>query len=328
MDSAYVFDSEQATKLLMKNYELVKTSGVSFIDKRIRFLIARLFAGNNEVVNPEQFHTLNKEFKQQLGMFTALNGNVRASLVGLLMANGNASPESVRQVISNYKTLIEAGFQRTEYTYFAAYLLLQAKNQTMTAQKAKTIHQLFKKAHPFLTKSEDVTTAVFLANLPEENTGKLAEITEYYFQEFAAKGFRKNDSLQFLATTGTLLYGEKDSKFIRRVDNVVEELRQKGVKIKPLHYSSIGILAFVMDGRKIDSGLVKLIDELERQPGLRFGREFVAALAISLYTEKQSGQMSKEQLEGLMVNVHILIAMEQAAAAGAAAAASAAAASN
>lgn len=42
MDSAYVFDSEQATKLLMKNYELVKTSGVSFIDKRIRFLIARL----------------------------------------------------------------------------------------------------------------------------------------------------------------------------------------------------------------------------------------------------------------------------------------------
>ncbi|MBC2012657.1 DUF4003 domain-containing protein [Listeria marthii] len=328
MDSAYVFDSEQATKLLMKNYELVKTSGVSFIDKRIRFLIARLFAGNNEVVDPERFYALNKEFKQQLGMFTALNGNVRASLVGLLMANNNANSESVRQVIANYKTLIEAGFQRTEYTYFAAYLLLQAKNQTMTAQKAKIIHQLFKKAHPFLTKSEDVTTAVFLANLPEENTGKLAEITEYYFQEFAAKGFRKNDSLQFLATTGTLLYGEKDSKFIRRVDNVVEELRQKGVKIKPLHYSSIGILAFVMDGRKIDSGLVKLIDELEQQPGLRFGREFVAALAISLYTEKQSGQMSKEQLEGLMVNVHILIAMEQAAAAGAAAAASAAAASN
>lgn len=45
MDSANVFDSEQATKLLMKNYELVKTSGVSFIDKRIRFLIARLLRG-------------------------------------------------------------------------------------------------------------------------------------------------------------------------------------------------------------------------------------------------------------------------------------------
>ncbi len=38
--------------------------------------------------------------------------------------------------------------------------------------------------------------------------------------------------------------------------------------------------------------------------------------------------MSKEQLEGLMVNVHILIAMEQAAAVSAAAAASAAAASS
>ncbi|MBC1860756.1 DUF4003 domain-containing protein [Listeria welshimeri] len=328
MDSTFAFDSEQATKLLMKNYDLVKTSGVSFIDKRIRFLIARLFAGNDEIVNSEKFYVINKEMKQQLGFFTALNSNVRASLVGLLMAFDNASTESVRQVISNYNTLVEAGFKRTEYTYFAAYLLLESENPTMTAKKAKVIHQLFKKDHPFLTKSEDVATAVFLANLPEENTAKLADVTEYYFQEFAAKGFRKNGSLQFLATTGTLLYGEKDSKFIRRVDNVVEELRQKGVKVKPLHYSSIGILAFVMDGRKIDSGLVNLIDELQKQPGLRFGREFVTALAISLYTEKQSGQMSKEQLEGLMVNVHILIAMEQAAAVSAAAAASAAAASS
>ncbi|AHI57068.1 DUF4003 family protein [Listeria ivanovii] len=328
MDSEYVFESEKATKLLLKNYDLVKTSGVSFIDKRIRFLIARLFAGNNDVINPEKFNEINKEIKRQLGFFTALNGNVRASLAGLLMANDNASSESISQVISNYNTLIDAGFKRTEYTYFAAYLLLEATEPAKVARKAKIIHELFKKDHPFLTKSEDVTTAVFLANLPEEDTAKLASITEYYFQAFANKGFRKNDSLQFLATTGTLLYGEENSGFIRKVDNVVEELRRKGVKIKPLHYSSIGILAFVMDGRKIDSGLVNLIDELSQQPGLKFGREFVVALAISMYTEKQSGQMSKEQLEGLMVNVHILIAMEQAAAASAAAGASAAAASN
>ncbi|WP_270997195.1 DUF4003 family protein [Listeria seeligeri] len=328
MDSEYIFESEKATKLLMKNYDLVKTSGVSFIDKRIRFLIARLFAGNNDVINPEKFSEINKEIKRQLGFFTALNGNVRASLAGLLMANDNASSESISQVISNYNTLIDAGFKRTEYTYFAAYLLLESTEPAQVARKAKIIHELFKKDHPFLTKSEDVTTAVFLANLPEEDTAKLAAITEYYFQAFANKGFRKNDSLQFLATTGTLLYGEENSGFIRKVDNVVEELRRKGVKIKPLHYSSIGILAFVMDGRKIDSGLVNLIDELSQQPGLKFGREFVVALAISMYTEKQSGQMSKEQLEGLMVNVHILIAMEQAAAASASAAASAAAASS
>ncbi|MBC8845183.1 DUF4003 family protein, partial [Escherichia coli] len=71
---------------------------------------------------PEKFYEINKEFKRQLGMFTALNGNVRASLVGLLMASDNAKRDSVRQVISNYNTLIEAGFKRTEYTYFAAYL--------------------------------------------------------------------------------------------------------------------------------------------------------------------------------------------------------------
>lgn len=326
MNSEYVFDSNQATKLLMQNYDLVKTSGVSFVDKRIRFLIARLFAGNNEVINPEKFSEVNKEIKQQLGFFTALNGNVRASLAGLLLASNSAN--SVTKVISNYKTLIDVGFKRTEYTYFAAYLLLNSVDPVFTARKAKTIHELFKKDHPFLTKSEDVTTAVFLANLPEEDTAKLAAITEYYFQGFANKGFRKNDSLQFLATTGTLIYGEENSGFIRKVDNIVEELRRKGVKIKPLHYSSIGILAYVMDGRKIDSGLVNLIDELIQQPGLKFGRDFVVALAISMYTEKQAGQMSKEQLEGLMVNVHILIAMEQAVAVSAAAAASAAAASN
>lgn len=149
MDSANVFDSEQATKLLMKNYELVKTSGVSFIDKRIRFLIARLFAGNNEVVNPEEFSEINKEIKRQLGMFTALNGNVRASLVGLLMANDNASRESVQQVIANYNTLIQAGFQRTEYTYFAAYLLLESENPKRQPEKRKLFTNFSKRPSIF-----------------------------------------------------------------------------------------------------------------------------------------------------------------------------------
>lgn len=50
-------------KLLMKNYELVKMSGVSFIDKWIWFLIVCFFVGNNEVVNLEEFSEINKEIK-------------------------------------------------------------------------------------------------------------------------------------------------------------------------------------------------------------------------------------------------------------------------
>lgn len=82
-------------------------------------------------------------------MFTALNGNVRASLVGLLMANDNASRESVQQVIANYNTLIQAGFQRTEYTYFAAYLLLESENPKRQPEKRKLFTNFSKKTIHF-----------------------------------------------------------------------------------------------------------------------------------------------------------------------------------
>jgi hypothetical protein len=320
------------TQLLSENYELVRKSKVNFVDKRIRFLIARLFAGKNEVIDAKRFFELNGLIKSELGFFTALNGNVRASLSGLLLADETRDASVVKQLIQYYQELIDVKFSRSEFTYFAAYLLLKQENEDVPeiAKRAKEIHRCLKKFHPFLTGPEDATSSVMLATLDAKLSPQaIADIVEFYFQEFADLDFHKNNGLQALAATSALLYGKKDRTFVARVRSLLNELDKNDMKVKELYYNTIGILAYVLDGKKLDSRFFELVAGLSELPGLKFfGKTFATALAMSLYTEEITGQMNQEQVENLMVSVHVLIAMEQASAVAATAAASAAAASS
>lgn len=60
---------------------------------------------------------------------------------------------------------------------------------------------------------------------------------------------------------------------------------------------------------------------------LRFDRKFQTAIAISLYIENEIGHMDQQQVEGLMISMNLLIAIEQAALASVAAASTVAASS-
>ncbi|WP_088825917.1 DUF4003 family protein [Listeria goaensis] len=323
---------DELTQLLSENYERIRKSKVNFVDKRIRFLIARLFTGKNELVDAERFFAADRAIKSELGFFIALNGNVRASLAGLLVADGTDDRSDVLRLIQHYRELVEVKFGRSEFTYFAAYLLLKQENadSVATAKRAKEIYTCLKKFHPFLTGPEDATASVMLASLDTSlSAQEIADIVEFYFQEFADLDFHKNNGLQALAATAALLYGKKDRIFVTRVRTLLNELDKKGIKVKELYYNTIGILAYVNDGAKLDAHFFELVSELSQVSGLKFfGKTFYTALALSLYTEEVTGKMNQAQIENLMVSVHVLIAIEQASAAAAAAAASAAAANS
>ncbi|WP_099222959.1 DUF4003 family protein [Listeria costaricensis] len=324
--------SDQLTTLLMENYDLVRKSKTGFAAKRIQLLIACLFTGKNETINLEDFSELNQQFKKALGSFTALTTNTRVSIAGLLLADAYEEEDLVSSVIQNYQMLIGAGFKRTEYTYFAAYLLLKypPEERQQLASRAREIYQLIRKDHPFLTGTEDVTSAVLLAGLPsEEKPEAIAARNEYYFQQFADIGLKKENSLQFLAATATCLYPNREKNFIQQYRRVYRSLKEKKIRVKPLHYVTLGILTFLTQGEPATEELEALIQQIRVQKGLRFeGAAFQTALALSLYTEQRVGEMSQAQIESLMISVHVLIAIEQAAAVSAAAAASAAAASS
>lgn len=325
-----VFDSGRIVSDLLVNFQQVKNSGVMGVDKRIRFLVAQLFTSEQEVMDGQAFKDTTTLFKKQLGFFNALDGNTRASLAGLLLVNGQNDEETVGRVIDNYELLVESGFKRTNFTYFGAYLLLRTADKPRNvAERARDIYMALRKQHPFLTGAEDVTSAVLMAQLDTSlSVERLTEINEYYFTEFNRAGFRRNDSLQFLAATSTLIYLDRDANHVKKVVHLADELERAGVKIRPIHYVTLGILAYVRESTKLEAVFFDLLEAMREDSGLRWNREFYTAMALSLYTEDQARNMTKDQVESLMVSVHVLIAIERAAAASAAAAASTAAASS
>ncbi|EUJ47816.1 DUF4003 family protein [Paenilisteria rocourtiae] len=325
----FAFDSGKIVQQLLVNFQEVNNSGVMGVDKRIRFLVAQLFTSENEVIDGQAFKATTTLFKKQLGFFNALDGNTRASLAGLLLVNGQSDEKTVARVIDHYELLVEAGFKRTNFTYFGAYLLLKADKPKHVATRAHDIYMALRKQHPFLTGAEDVTSAVLMAQLDTSlSVEQLAMINEYYFTEFNRAGFRKNDSLQFLAATSTLIFLECDVNHVKKVVQLMKELERADVKIRPLHYVTLGILAYVQESTELDVAFFDLLEAMRHDSGLRWNREFYTAMALSLYTEEQARNMTREQVESLMVSVHVLIAIERAAAASAAAAASVAAASS
>lgn len=320
----------QLVERLRDNYETLNKAKVTFVDKRIRYLIARLFMKEEAELDIEKFMAMSQYLKEETGVFTTLTTNIRASLAGLLVASGEESPIAAQRLVSFYKQLIDAKFQRTEYTYFAAYLLLENKEGTRAViSKAREIYLELKADHPFLTGAEDITSSVMLAQMDTDMTvHEIAEITEYYYQAFADLKLRKSNGLQFLAATGTLLYGEKQKAYIEQVKKVLAILDKERIKITELHYSGVGIMAFALGEQKLDGKfLAKLIEELKKLPVLRFDRKFQTAIAISLYIENEIGHMDQQQVEGLMISMNLLIAIEQAALASVAAASTVAASS-
>lgn len=305
----------QLVERLHDNYEILNKAKVKFVDKRIKYLTARLFMKEEAELDIEQFMAMNQSLKEETGTFTALTTNVRASLAGLLVANGEASPEAVKRLMSFYQQLIDTKFKRTPYTYFSAYLLLANKEEpTAVINKAREIYLALKADHPFLTGAEDITSSVMLAQMDTDMTvQEIAEVTEYYFQAFAELKLRKSNGLQFLAATGTLLYGKKQKTYIEQVKKILAALDKERIKITELHYSGVGIMAFALEEQKLDGkSLVKMIEELKKLPALRFNRHLQTAIAISLYIENEMGHMDQQQVEGLMISMNLLIAIEQA----------------
>ncbi|EUJ33919.1 hypothetical protein MFLO_01825 [Listeria floridensis FSL S10-1187] len=308
-------DARRMVTRLKENYEKLRKSPVKYTDKRIRYLVARLFAGQDEQLDIQRFSKVNQLIKERAGTFTVLTTNVRAALAGLLLKENRENLADVEQLFANYQALIEGKFPRTEYTYFAAQALMSLDSDQVaeTIVRAKKVHEAIKQHHPFLTGNEDISMSVLLAMLDEEyEPSELADLTEFYFTSFDEIGFKKNNGLQFLAGISVLLCRKKDPMYVKRVRTVLKQLEKQNIKPQELFYSTIGVLAFVLNGSNFDQQFDQLYAEVKMLSGLRFDKNFQTALALSLYVEQKTSELSMEQTEQLMVSLTALIAIEQA----------------
>lgn len=309
-------NQSKQVNLLRENYEVIKSSGVHFIDKRMRYLIARVFTGSAQRIQPELFLHTNLKLKQQSGLFTNLTSTVRASIASLLIANEMNTDRYYHELADNYQLLLDSGFRRSEFTYFAAYQLLHSELQDRKkiVREGKAIFEAIQNNHRFLKGRSSCSMAILIAqfNLDKKAT-EVAEIVDYYFQELSQIGFRKNEQLYYLAALGTIFYQSQQPIFINQIQCILNQLDEMEIPLKPLCYTTIGILAFIQgDQTKLmnEKELSEFIQEIRLLPGMRFQKEISFALGLSLYTEKLNSNLSSLEMESLLLALQIQIFKE------------------
>lgn len=309
-------NQSKQVNLLRENYEVIKSSGVHFIDKRMRYLIARVFTGSAQRIQPELFLHTNLKLKQQSGLFTNLTSTVRASIASLLIANEMNTDRYYHELADNYQLLLDSGFRRSEFTYFAAYQLLHSELQDRKkiVREGKAIFEAIQNNHRFLKGRSSCSMAILIAqfNLDKKAT-EVAEIVDYYFQELSQIGFRKNEQLYYLAALGTIFYQSQQPIFINQIQCILNQLDEMEIPLKPLCYTTIGILAFIQgDQTKLmnEKELSEFIQEIRLLPGMRFQKEIFFALGLSLYTEKLNSNLSSLEMESLLLALQIQIFKE------------------
>ncbi len=313
-----MMETNDTLVLLEKNYQLIGETNAKWLDKRVKYLLARIFTGKEQQINQEKFNWLDVALSRKAGLITSLTRNSRHTLAGLMVANDKATVDDIEGLYFNKKLLRDNGFKASNSTYFAAYQLfsIESEHRESIVKRAHELFQLVKKNHPFIVNMNDYSMVVSLAQSPqlaELMVFEIESLVEFYFNHLRKIGMKSNESCLIVATLATLMTGKKDSELVGCFDDVVGYLEENKIKIRNSHYIPIISIAFLEQQTKavaLDE-LVSFIEEVSRNISLIFETEFKQALAISLYAEQLSNKLAQTPLTTLSVSFNQLIIEEQ-----------------
>lgn len=311
-------EAQEIVKLLEKNYQLIGETNAKWLDKRVRYLLARIFTGKASLLSPEDFNWLDTALSRKSGIFTSLTRISRHTLTGVMLANQVNTVDDIEEVYFNKNLLKESGFKASSSTYFAAYQMLvtTVSERNNVSEKAFKLYQELKKRHPFITNLNDYSSVVSLAQsklLHEYTEEQICEIVEFYFNGFKEIGLKSNESCLIVATLATLMLGDENTSYLETFQAIVKELENRKIKIRNSHFVSLASVAFFEHTTKaIDfDEFVTFIEEVGKSISMIFETEYKQALGISLYAENISKKIASGSFTMVTVAWNELIVEEQ-----------------
>lgn len=173
--------------------------------------------------------------------------------------------------------LKEAGFTKSPFRLAGAMML--EEDILLHAKRAKTLYDEMHRKQYFLTSKEDIPYVVLLSKGMEQPHTQVDTILQYY-QSLRKQGFMLGNSLQCLAQILTMYSSEYNEMLLQYVAELKRGLNQKGIKIKPIHYPYIGILALnATDNEKIDE-IAELHKSLLELKIFRMAKELALIVSI------------------------------------------------
>lgn len=308
----------QAVIELQENYEQLKKE--QWLDKQLRYVLARSFVGSQHPFSGAVYQQTRQRIKDQLALFNQFSSPVRESIICLLMTHNRTSEQAISQLLEDYDQLINGGFRRSPYTYFAAYLLQFSKTNDKLAiiAKGKEIYQAIKQTHPFLTGEEDAPITISLAQnslLQKFPVTDITDIMEKYYVSMNKIGFSKGDELQFAAGNAVLLFQGYHPSIIEEMMQMIQQFNLHRLPFRRETYASIVFLTYLSTKKGIDfSKIVHLYEEITQTCQLGFYKNLRTSLAVSLYIGSELQEYQKEEIDLLSLNTNFLLIQQEMAA--------------
>ncbi|WP_046178195.1 DUF4003 family protein [Domibacillus tundrae] len=282
--------------MLEQNTDMLRRTAGKWVDKRLVLLTAAQFAAKQEQIDVEEYTVLSNKLKKSGSLFSPLR-TIHFPMAGLLIAKEGDKNEMIAELHQKYETLRSAGLRASSYTYIAAFLL----DPSTRPERIKEIYDEMRRYHSFLTSYEDYPAAVVMANRSESVT-ELVDTSEHYYRFLNENGFWKGNDLQFLANM-LVMNGMYKEEIAQAVLKVKDGLEKNGLKIKGMHYPSLGIIA--LSGNIEEH--VQTALELKESSALKWSKDMAITLA-SIF----ASQAMIESSASLTAAVQAMIQAQQA----------------
>lgn len=222
--------------LFEMNVEILRRAVGNRMDRRLVMMTAAQFAAKGKKIDGNAFIKVSDSLKKSASFFSPLR-SIHFPMTGLIMSSDGMPDEEINRLHRNFDSLRSVGLKNTNYTYIAAFLM----EDHMDISRIKATHEEMKKYHKFLTTTDDYPTATIIAK-QEGKVEDLIAASEQYYQALHENGFYKGNDLQFLANM-LVMSGGFNKELVSDVIFTRDELSRSGLKVKQMHYPSLGVIA-------------------------------------------------------------------------------------
>ena len=228
---------------------------------------AAIFADQRRSADPQQLRDCRDALKARTGVFSNFRSTGKLPLIAM-MASDNDPEGRLERSLELYD-LLKTHFFTSAYLPVAAMILagLAPEGQyEAIARRTRTLYDLMKSEHPFLTSAEDSVFAAMLALSPLQDEEVVYE-TEFCYQ-YLKPSFFSGNAVQSLSHVLALAEGPVEEK-CRRTLELFELLRARGRKYGTgYELATLGVAALLPDSiQAIAADLIEVDDWLKGQKG-------------------------------------------------------------
>ncbi len=283
-------------------------------DQRILMMAASFYIVKGSPFVLKDYSDLADYIKNKSPLFSPMRSHQRFTTAAMLIQRFDHPHEKFETLTHLYDKLVRGGFKKGTFTYISALVMMSDDNKERShqalIQRSLEVHKGMKEHHPFLTSKNDYPLSVLLAQLDEEIEPIMDQV-EHFYRQLDQNGFRKGNDLQFLSHILTMDKGSSADSLITRCLELSDQCRRRKIKIKPMHYPEIGLLAITHATAKDLDQVEAIQGELNQAKWFKWQKDMNTIMAVNfVIREKMDNQMLEA---GIYTTMETIIQAQQAA---------------